>query len=136
MSVSELWIFQLFCSQKYVTNMLVVKNPPANTEGTRDVGKIPRWERSPGGGNGNHSSILAWEIPWSEETGGLQSRGSQRLGHDWATEYNPVSYVGLLRPKYRFSYYSFVPISSEFSPILDSIFPFIQHLSHMLNHLQ
>ena len=40
MSLSELWIFQFFCSQKYVTNMLVVKNPLANTEGTRDVGKI------------------------------------------------------------------------------------------------
>ena len=31
-----------------------------------------------------HSSILAWKIPWTEEPGGLQSRGLQRLGHDWA----------------------------------------------------
>ena len=30
----------------------------------------------------NHSSILAWEIPWTEEPGGLQSMGSQRVGHD------------------------------------------------------
>ena len=29
-----------------------------------------------------HSSILAWKIPWTEEPGGLQSTGSQRLGHD------------------------------------------------------
>ena len=29
-----------------------------------------------------HSSILAWEIPWMEEPGGLQSMGSQRVGHD------------------------------------------------------
>ena len=29
-----------------------------------------------------HSSILAWEIPWMEEPGGLQSTGSQRVGHD------------------------------------------------------
>ena len=29
-----------------------------------------------------HSSILAWEIPWTEEPGGLQSLGSQRVGHD------------------------------------------------------
>ena len=29
-----------------------------------------------------HSSILAWEIPWTEETGGLQSVGSQRVGRD------------------------------------------------------
>ena len=32
-----------------------------------------------------HSSILAWRIPWSEELGGLQSMGSQRVGHDWGT---------------------------------------------------
>ena len=30
----------------------------------------------------NHSSILAWRIPWTEEPGGLQSIGSQRVGHD------------------------------------------------------
>ena len=32
-----------------------------------------------------HSSTLAWRIPWTEELGGLQSMGSQRVGHDWAT---------------------------------------------------
>ena len=32
-----------------------------------------------------HSSILAWRIPWMEELGGLQSMGSQRVGHNWAT---------------------------------------------------
>ena len=32
-----------------------------------------------------HSSILAWRIPQTEEPGGLQSMGSQRIGHDWAT---------------------------------------------------
>ena len=30
-----------------------------------------------------HYSILAWKIPWREESGGLQSRGVQRVGHDW-----------------------------------------------------
>ena len=34
---------------------------------------------------GTHSSIFAWEIPWTEEPGGLQSMGSQRVGHNWAT---------------------------------------------------
>ena len=29
-----------------------------------------------------HSSTLAWKIPWTEEPGGLQSMGSQRVGHD------------------------------------------------------
>ena len=32
-----------------------------------------------------HSSILAWKISWTEEPGGLQSMGSQRVGHGWAT---------------------------------------------------
>ena len=32
-----------------------------------------------------HSSTLAWKIPWTEEPGRLQSMGSQRMGHDWAT---------------------------------------------------
>ena len=33
-----------------------------------------------------HSSILAWRIPWTEEPGRVQSMGSQRIGHDLATE--------------------------------------------------
>ena len=33
-----------------------------------------------------YSSILAWEIPWTEEPGGLQSRGLQRVGHDLGTK--------------------------------------------------
>ena len=37
-------------------------------------------------GMATHSSILAWRIPWMEEYGGLQSTGSQRVGHDLATE--------------------------------------------------
>ena len=32
-----------------------------------------------------HSSTLAWKIPWTEKPGGLQSMGSLRVGHDWAT---------------------------------------------------
>ena len=34
-----------------------------------------------------HSSTLAWKIPWTEEPGGLQSMGSLRVGHDWATSF-------------------------------------------------
>ena len=33
-------------------------------------------------GKAIHSSIVAWRIPWMEEPGGLQSMGSQRVGHD------------------------------------------------------
>ena len=41
----------------------------------------------------NHSSILAWRIPWTEKPGRLQSMGSQRVGHDWATSPSPL-YIG------------------------------------------
>ena len=60
----------------------VVKNPPANAEDARDAGLIPGSGRSPGGEMATHSSVLAWKIPWTEELGGLQSTGSQRVGHD------------------------------------------------------
>ena len=36
-------------------------------------------------GNGNPLNTIAWKIPWTEEPGKLQSMGSQRVGHDWAT---------------------------------------------------
>ena len=61
----------------------VVKNLPANAGDTRDSGLIPGLGRSPGGeGMTTHSSILAWESPRTEEPGGLQSMGSQRVRHD------------------------------------------------------
>ena len=43
-----------------------------------DMGSSPGSRRFPGRGNDNHSSILAWEIPWTEELGGLQYMGLQK----------------------------------------------------------
>ena len=40
-----------------------------------------------------HSSILAWEIPWTEELGGLQSMGLQSIGHNWATNTITINYM-------------------------------------------
>ena len=40
-----------------------------------------------------HYSILAWEIPWTEEPEGLQSRGLQRVGHDWVTNTSLLNHV-------------------------------------------
>ena len=57
----------------------VVKNLPANA---RDAGSIPGSGRSPGIGNEPHSSVLAWEVSWTEEPGRLQSTGLQRMRHD------------------------------------------------------
>ena len=51
----------------------------------RDPGLIPGSGRSPEKGMETHFSILALSIPWTEELVRLQSMGSQRLRHDWAT---------------------------------------------------
>ena len=60
----------------------MVKNLPANAGDIRDPGSIPGLGGSPGGGNGNPLSVLAWRIPWTEEPSGLKSMGPQRVGHD------------------------------------------------------
>ena len=62
----------------------LVKNLPANKG---DAGLIPGSGRSPGEGMETfpmetHSSILSWKISWTEESGSLQSMGSQRVGQD------------------------------------------------------
>ena len=57
----------------------MVKNLPAIQEtGVRSLGQEGPLEK----GMATHSSILFWEIPWTEEPEGLQSMGSQRVGHD------------------------------------------------------
>ena len=53
--------------------VLVVNNLTANAGGERDTAWIPGLGRSTGVGSGNHSSILAWRIPQTEEPGGLQT---------------------------------------------------------------
>ena len=55
------------CNQKASQVAPVVKNPAANAGDLRDPGSIPEWGRSPGGGHGNRSSIVAWRISWTEK---------------------------------------------------------------------
>ena len=63
----------------------MVKNLPAMQETwVQSLG----WEDPLEKGMATHSSILAWRIPWTEEPGALQSVGSQRVGHEWATYTN------------------------------------------------
>ena len=57
----------------------LVKNPPAMQE---TWVQSPGWEDALEEEMATHASILAWEIPWTEEPGGLQSMGSQRVRHD------------------------------------------------------
>ena len=63
---------------------LVVKNLPA----IRDTWVLSLGQEDPlEEGLATHSSILAWRIPWTEEPGGLQSMGLQRVAHDWLSAY-------------------------------------------------
>ena len=57
----------------------MVKNLPAMQE---NQVQFPGQEDRLGKETAAHSSILAWRIPWTEEPGGLQSVGSQRVGHN------------------------------------------------------
>ena len=60
----------------------MIKNPSAMQETwVWSLG----WEDFLGKEMTNHTSILAWRIPWTEEPGGIQSMGLQRFRHDWAT---------------------------------------------------
>ena len=57
----------------------MAKNPPAMQEiRVQSLGQKDPLEK----GMATHSNILAWRIPWTEEPEGLQSMGSQRVGHD------------------------------------------------------
>ena len=88
-------LFHLSCITKCVTEPQVelimfrqLKDFPGSSDNKEsacnagDPGSIPGLGRSPGGRMATHSSILAWRIPWTEEPGGLQSMGLQRVGHD------------------------------------------------------
>ena len=81
---------QAFKTQQGLPRRIVVKNLLVNAREVGDMDEIPGSERFPGEGNGTNSSILAWRIPWTEEPGGLQSRGSQRVGYDCMTEHGIV----------------------------------------------
>ena len=57
--------------------VLLVKNLSENAGEIRDAGSILGWGRSPGGRNGNPLQYSCLENPWTGESGGLQSMGSQ-----------------------------------------------------------
>ena len=66
----------------------MVKNPPANAGDAGSIlglGRSDPMEREPA----THSSILAWGISWTEETGKLQSIGWERVGRNLETKQQP-----------------------------------------------
>ena len=70
-----------------------VKNVPAMKETPEtlvwSLGKEDPLEKE----MATHSSILAWEIPWTEEPGGLQFKGSQRVGQDQAIKHRKTKQI-------------------------------------------
>ena len=80
-----IWTYKLFmlkCAYRGMYNMSlgVVQGPPGKVilHFREWIGALLEEEMA------THSSILAWRIPWTEKPGRLQSRGLQRVGHDWA----------------------------------------------------
>ena len=85
--------------KKRIHVVQTVKNSPAMSETwVQSVG----WEHPLEKGMATHSSILAWRTPWTEEPGGLQSMGWQRVGHSRAT-----------KPSNAFSTHFYICIKSE-----------------------
>ena len=76
------WIDCLLLSSYFWENAQSVKNLPA----VQDTQVLSLgWEDPLEKEMATHSSTLAWKISWTEQPGGLQSMGSQRVGHDWVT---------------------------------------------------
>ena len=87
------------CVLHFHVNIFNLSGFPGGSDGTSPVAQMVKrlparrktWVQSLGQEDplekemATHSSTLAWKIPWTEEPGRLQSMGSQRVGHDWAT---------------------------------------------------
>ena len=83
----------------------VVKNSPAIQEM-----HVLHWEDLLEKEMVTHSSITAWEIPWTEVPGRLQSMGLQRIGYNWATEHTRIIYELFL---YIYKFLTFCSLKSH-----------------------
>ena len=82
--------------------VLELKTLPAKAGDARDTGLIPGWRDPLEKEMATYSSILAWEIPWTAEPGGLQSMGLESVGHDLGTkpQQQQVEYTVWIVSKY------------------------------------
>ena len=78
----------------YRTNWVSLVAQMVNNLPTRWETCVPSqgWEDPLQKGMATNSSILAWRILWTEDPGGLQSIGSQRVGHDWVTKHSTAAF--------------------------------------------
>ena len=98
-NLANIWYCQSFSFQSFEGVAQTVKRLSAMQETrVRSLG----WEDPLEKEMAIHSSTRAWKIPWTEEPGRLQSMGSQRVGHDWATSLHFKVYAELF-------HYSFNP---------------------------
>ena len=102
------WSFDLTYIHKHVHICILVIEPPVVAETVKRLPAMQEtWVRSLGQKNtlekemATHSSTLAWKIPWTEEPGGLQSMGLQRVRHDWATSLSHTQTCSRLYVGYR-----------------------------------
>ena len=77
----SLFLFELRFSCPSLVAQLIKNLPAVQEMQVRSLG----WEDPVEKEMATHSSILTWKISWTEEPGGLQSTGLQRVGHDWVT---------------------------------------------------
>ena len=115
------FFFFFECSCFGLPSGSVVKNPPAMQE-TQDMWvRSLGWEDPLEEGMAIYPSIFAWRIPWTEELGGLLSRGLQRLRHDWSNRARidafPRCACFCRRAKRLSSVYTHVPSLLDFFPI-------------------
>ena len=77
-------IYYMETARAFPTTQLVKNLPAMQETQVQCLGQEDPLEKE----MATQSNILAWKIPWTEEPGGLQSKESQRVGHNWATKHN------------------------------------------------
>ena len=80
------WFWKRSYSHVSPVAQMVKRLPTMRETGVQSLGQEDLLEKE----MATHSSILAWKIPWMEEPDRLQSMGSQRIGHDWATSHRSL----------------------------------------------
>ena len=103
-----------------------VKNPPAMQKTwVRSLG----WKDPLEKGTATHSNILAWRIPWTEEPGGLQSMGSQRVGHNRALSIHFLKLNRSQNVTVSWSWFVFILVFFFLTP--SSVIPVDRTLCHL-----
>ena len=102
------------------------------------LGLIPGSGRSPGEGYGNPFQYSCWRIPRTEELGGLQFMGLQRVGHDWATNTFTLSVTNVVEHLYLLAVHvsSLVKCHfSSFAHLLIGLFIFLFNCEAICTHI-